>query len=202
MVSVWTRCSRRLSDPSRRSLLDSLNRRNGQTLQRALHRARHGPAVGEQAPRRARGGEPRDHRATRPREAPLRQRRADQRHRRSMDQPLRPSAGRSARRPQDRTGAQPHDNSDHRNSGDRVRLHHLHQDNARATLAGAHRPRVHGSLLGRRVDLRLEGRLDDHLGVQRRHDGRSRADGARRRCESPSRLHLAHDHARVRRAHR
>ena len=41
-------------------------------------------------------------------------------------------------------------------------------------------------------------RFDDHLGVQGRHDGRSDANRARRRCESPPRLQLAHDHSRVR----
>ncbi|HEY1669222.1 MAG TPA: SRPBCC domain-containing protein [Trebonia sp.] len=72
-----------------------------------MRRARHGQAVGEQAPGGPRRGEPRHHRVARPGEAALPQRRADQRHRRPVDQPVRPTQGPRARGPQESPGGDP-----------------------------------------------------------------------------------------------
>ena len=63
-----------------------------------------------------------------------------------------------------------------------VRLHDLHQDHPRTTLAGPHRPGLHPALLGRDLRLGLAGGLDDGLAAARRHDRRSRA----RSCSSPT----------------
>src|SRR4051812_28560918 len=56
---------------------------------RAVLAAGHGAPVGEQAPRGARGGQPRHHRPPRAGEAPLPQRGAHQRDLRALDHPLR-----------------------------------------------------------------------------------------------------------------
>ena len=78
---------------------------------RALRGAGHGSPVGEQAPRRPRGGEPRHHRPPRPGEAALPQRGADQRDRRALDHQLRAGARGGARRPETRTGGGTHETS-------------------------------------------------------------------------------------------
>jgi 2-haloalkanoic acid dehalogenase type II len=51
------------------------------------------PPIGQQAPRRARGGQPRDHVVAGAREAPLPQRGSHQRDLRALDRSLRPTAG-------------------------------------------------------------------------------------------------------------
>ena len=60
-----------LADPTRRALLDRLHERNGQTLGELCASARHGAAVGDPAPGRARGGQPRQHHPPGPGETAL-----------------------------------------------------------------------------------------------------------------------------------
>ena len=81
---------------------------------RALPRPRHGPPVGEQAPRGARGGEPRHHRAPRAgRSSTTSTRRPINEIADRWITPLRPGPGGSPRRPETRTGGHRHDHSDH-----------------------------------------------------------------------------------------
>ena len=69
-----------------------------------------------------------------------------------------------------------------------------------AALAGAHRSGVHPPLLGRRPDLGLERSAStiawEFAGITMAD---AAADRARRRAAAPARVHVAHDHARVRR---
>ena len=159
---------------------------------RALLGTGHGPAVREQAPGRARGGQPRHHRPSWPGEAPLPQPGADQRDQRALDQPVRPSTCRRARRPETSTGGHHHGQAV-------VCLHDLCQDHPRTTLAGSHRPGLHPAILGRDLRLGLAGGLDDGLAAVLGHDRRCRPGRARVRPLPAARLQLAQLHARARR---
>src|SRR5439155_9571545 len=157
---------------------------------RAVLGAGHAPPVGEQAPRGARGGQPRHHLPPRPGEAPLPQRGAHQRDRRALDHPLRAGPRARARRPQESTGG-------HRRGKALVRLHDLHQDHPGAPVAGPDRARLHRALLGPDVRNRLAGRLADALATARHHDRRRRAGRGRVRPVPPAVVHLAHVYAGV-----
>ena len=167
---------RALADPSRRQLLDSLNERNGQTLRElcaGLDMARQSVskhlAVLEAANlvTTVRRGREKLHYLN---AAPINEIAERWITRYERDRVAR------ARRPQTSTGG-------HRRGPALVRLHDLHQDHARAALAGADRAGLHRALLGHHVRHRLDSRLAHDLGPARRR----RSPTPSRSCSSPTR---------------
>ena len=135
---------RALSDPGRRRLLDRLNERNGLTLTELCADM----GMTRQSVTKhldvLEAAEPGHHAPAGAGEAALPERRPHQRHRRPLDPPLRPGAGRGPVRSQDGTGGHPHGPE----TTDDLRLHDLHQRDARAGLAGPDRPRLHRRATG------------------------------------------------------
>ena len=160
---------------------------------RAVGRAGHDQAVGQQAPGRPGSGQPGHDRVARPGETALPQRRAHQRHCRPVDQPVRPRTGPGARGPQNSPGGQP-------DGYPQLRLRDLHQHHAGTTMEGPDRADVHPTLLGDQLYHRLGQGIPHDLGQPRGPGQRPRTSRDRLRPVPPSVLHLAQLHPGTSRA--
>ena len=181
---------RALADPSRRRLLDSLNAPQRPDPARALRRARHGPPVGQQAPRHPRGGQPRHHRPPRPGEAPLPQRGAHQRDRRALDHAA-TTATASTRSPTSNA----HWRTPPWTDPSFVYTTYIRTTPERLWQALTD-PAFTRRYWGATFETDWKPGSHDDLGPARRHDRRPRAGRARVRPVPPALLHLAHVHAR------